>query len=138
MLGVVGGLPDEVRVSLCVYGDDLDPSHVTRLLGCAPTDAHRKGELNRGGRPYRSGAWILTEEGHAPEDPDALTRRLLMRLPSDEETWGKLGADLRVELRFGVLFEGWNRGFHLSPEVIAQIAVMAATVSFDLYADDSS
>jgi hypothetical protein len=137
VLEEVGGLPDQVRVSLCLYGDSLDPSHITNVLGCPPTTAHRKGDLNRGGAPYRTGAWILTEEGEAPDSPDQLTRRLLMRVQGDEETWAELGAGLRIELRFGIFFQGWNRGFDLSHEVLAQISAMAPTVGFDLYADDS-
>jgi len=40
----IGGPIDSVIVSLCLYGDDLDPDKVTALLGCQPTQAARKGE----------------------------------------------------------------------------------------------
>jgi hypothetical protein len=40
MVATVGGPVDEVRVSLAVYSDNLDPDLLTRLLGCAPSTFH--------------------------------------------------------------------------------------------------
>jgi hypothetical protein len=42
LLEEVGGLPDEIRVTLGLYADDLDPEDVSRRMGCAPTHAHKK------------------------------------------------------------------------------------------------
>ena len=59
----VGGPIDEVRVTLALYSEDLEPDEVTRALGVQPSSAHRRGE-RRGPRspPYRQGAWFLTEQ----------------------------------------------------------------------------
>ena len=75
-VAVVGGTIDETSVSLCLYGDDLDPDEISRILGVCPTHAHRKGEERRSRSPraqkpppYKSGAWILKVRGQAPRDP---------------------------------------------------------------------
>jgi hypothetical protein len=39
-----------------------------------------------------------------------------------------------VQLRFGVHFDGWNKGFDLSPEIGRALAERHVRVGFDLYA----
>ena len=34
-----GGVVDESRATLAIYGDDLDPDVVSGLLGCSPSRA---------------------------------------------------------------------------------------------------
>jgi hypothetical protein len=64
----VGGPVDEVRVTLALYSEDLDPDEVSRALGVQPTSAHRRGERKGPRSPaYRKGAWLLMEEGHEAE-----------------------------------------------------------------------
>lgn len=47
MIAEVGGVVDESSATLAIYGDDLDPVDVTRLLGVEPTKSflpgHRPG-----------------------------------------------------------------------------------------------
>ncbi|MEZ0389351.1 MAG: DUF4279 domain-containing protein [Verrucomicrobium sp.] len=57
-----GGPVDEASVLLRIYGDDLDPEEITRLLGCEPWDAGRMGELKVGAKrswTVRRGYWKL-------------------------------------------------------------------------------
>lgn len=138
----VGGLVDEASVSLCIYGDDLDPEEVSRILGVTPTRAHRKGEPMRSrsshapqGATHRTGAWILGVRGQAPREPEELTTALLDQLPEDETVWAGLATHYRISLRYGLFMEAWNRGFALSPGLVARIARMHAQLDFDIYAD---
>jgi hypothetical protein len=137
VLRTVGGLVDETAVTLAVYGEDLVADDVTRLLGVEPSSSHRRGD-RRGPRsaPYKKGAWFLQQRGEAPLGPEELTTTLLDRLPSDEATWIRVGELYEVQVRFGIHFYGWNRGFDLSAALIARIAKLRAKLVYDLYAYD--
>ena len=63
-----GGPVDKVTVSLRLFGEDLDPDEVTKLLGCKPTSAARKGDVMPGRyhRIANKGCWLL--KGPPPSD----------------------------------------------------------------------
>ncbi|NIA70039.1 DUF4279 domain-containing protein [Pelagibius litoralis] len=84
---------------------------------------------------YGIGAWILAMPGQAPQEPEELTTTLLDLLPEDETLWVELAARYDIRLSYGLFFEAWNRGFTLSPELLARIARMRASVDFDIYAN---
>jgi hypothetical protein len=136
VLAEAGGPLDEVRVTLGVYGPELDPSEVSELLGCPPTSAHRRGDLRGSARtPWQQGAWLLRLEGKAPKVPEELVQQLLLVLPKDEATWGRLRAKHTVRITFGLFTSAWNRGFDLSPVSVAFLATTGARVGFDIYAE---
>src|SRR5262245_37335155 len=60
--------------SLRIYGDDLVPEEVTRLLGCTPTRAEQKGQVIRTTsgreRTARTGGWHLIAPDSEPEGLD--------------------------------------------------------------------
>jgi hypothetical protein len=135
VLSGVGGPVDETGACVAVYGEDLDPDAVSALLGCSPTSSHRRGD-RRGPRspPYKRGGWFLQRRGKAPEGPEELVAKLLSQLPEDEAVWLKLDERYEVQVRFGIHMTGWNRGFDLSPDLIAKVARLHARVGFDIYA----
>jgi hypothetical protein len=91
--------PDEVAAALCVFGEDLEPSEVTSLLGAQPTHAHRKGDQSeRMKLPATRGAWIREVRKFEPIDPDAMFAELLAGVSADHEVWSGLAA--RFEIRF--------------------------------------
>jgi hypothetical protein len=129
-----GGMVDETRVSLAVYGDDLDPETVSGILGCAPSHCHRKGDRHRQtSPPFSMGAWILTVEGRAPQGPSELIGELLGRFPSDPALWRPLIEQYRVSVRVGIHTAGWNRGFDITSAVVAALARTGVGLGFDLY-----
>jgi hypothetical protein len=132
----VGGLVDETDVCLAVYGDDLEPADVTRLLGVEPSRSRRRGDSRRSGPPWPNGAWFLAVRGRG--DPEALTNELLDKLPTEEGTWRELGARFTVQLRFGLFMERWNRGLEFSPELLARMARLNAKVIFDIYGPEGA
>lgn len=138
----VGGLIDETRVSLCIYGDDLVPEEISQLLGSVPTHAHRKGDPIKSRNPRalktgtrKTGAWILRVAGKAPKEPEELTMALLNQLPEDDFVWAELSARHDIRLNYGLFIDAWNRGFDLSPELTARIARLRAGMGFDIYAN---
>ncbi len=59
IIAEVGGDPDECGVCLAIYGENLVPDEVTKLLGCKPTDAHLKGDKKSPKSPgFTQGAWF--------------------------------------------------------------------------------
>lgn len=136
----VGGPVDKVRVTLALYGHDLDPVEISNLLGCEPTSSHRRGESRIGKKTGRKtlhgqGAWLLSVEGRAPRTADELTRELLERVPSDDNLWLDLGRRFKVEMRYGVFLEAWNRHFGLSREVVRRVSRLCASLELDVYAN---
>jgi Domain of unknown function (DUF4279) len=140
VIATVGGSVDEVRVTLALYGDDLDPVEISNLLGCGPTSSHRRGETRIGNKTdhvtvYKQGAWFLSVEGRAPRTADALTTELLEKVSSDDSVWSALGHRFDVQMRYGIFLEAWNRGFGLSRDVVRRVAGLGASLEFDVYAD---
>jgi hypothetical protein len=135
VIGEAGGLVDKTRLTLGVHGEDLDPDEISRLIGCAPTTAHRRGDARRSGTPWPKGAWLLSVEGHSPTGPEELVHLLLARLPTDASLWSELRARYRVTLGFGIFTERWNRGFDLTANAISRIESLGVGVGFDIYAD---
>jgi hypothetical protein len=134
IIATVGGMVDETRVTLAVYGESLDPDEVTSLLGVPPTSSHRKGDRrSERSPPHKQGAWFLTIEGRAPTGPDELIRTLLAQFPMDRAFWQRLNDSYLVWLRVGITASGWNRGFDLEPETLARIAATGGKLGFDLY-----
>lgn len=134
-----GGLVEETKISLGIHGPDVDPSAIAKLLGVEPTSQHRAGEARRSGPPWRDGAWLFCVEAKAPRGPEEAARELLAALPpADAACWTQLRSEHRFLLKVAVFFGGWKRGFGLSEETLQQLACIAGSVDFDLYADSGS
>ena len=131
-----GGLVDETNVTLALYGEALDPTELTRTLGCSPTRSFAKGFTHsERSPPMRQGAWLLTLTGKAPLGPDQLIKSLLGRLSLTQEAWLDLAQRYRLTVQVGLHLDAWNRGFSLSRETLAGIVRIGAQLEFDIYAD---
>jgi hypothetical protein len=132
----LGGIVDETDVCLAVYGEDLDPAEVTKLLRCEPSSSHRRGDRMKSSRALRhNGAWLLSVRGST--DPEELTAGLLDRFVAvDGSVWAGLAQRHDLQLRFGLFLNRWNRGLELSPELVGRIARIHARVIFDIYGPD--
>ena len=135
----VGGDLDELRLSVRITGDLLDPDGVTRTLGVEPTFAARKGEVREASGAQviqRTGVWYvdLAESSEWVLD-DAITT-LLDRLPSDPSVWRDLAATHSIDLLCGAFLLGWNRSFVLSPETLTALADRHMALSVDIYCEE--
>jgi hypothetical protein len=97
-----GGPVDRWQVGLRVYGEELDPDHISALLGCQPSSEFRKGD------PFpRKGRWLWnidTEERAEKGDVEDGIKLLLARLPSDPGIWVSLTSNYAGRLLW--LFPG--------------------------------
>lgn len=127
-----GGPVDQWKVTLRVFGGDLDPDDISTLLGCQPSSARKKGD------PYpRTGRWLLSIEskdfGENADVEDGI-RMLLERLPPNGRIWSSLTSLYRVDVSCGLFLNSSNRGFGLSAEVSGLLSERNLNVGFDLYA----
>ena len=135
---LVGGYVDRTSASLRFFDDDLDPEQVTRLLGCQPTHACRKGDLlpsKRYQRIAHTGSWRLqTPKGDERALEEQITS-LLDKASDDLAAWEQLSKGARLDVFCGLHLKAWNRGFSLSPGLMRRLAERHLEVDFDIYCD---
>ena len=134
-IGEVGGGIDETHVTLGIYGKDLNPGEISKLLGCVPTHSHLRGEKRRRGPPAVEGAWVFTVKGESPAEPNELLRMLLARIPSGGAFWQELRARFKIRISFALFVTEWVRGFELDPSLLARLAAMGVSVGFSIYSE---
>jgi hypothetical protein len=130
----VGGPVDELSACLAVYGEDLTPGDVTKMLGVEPSYSFRRGHRRGASPPAPHGAWILKVRALNHPHPGALIGTLLSKLPQDAEIWRQLNDRFKVQLRIGIHMQGWNKGFGFDAKTASQLAAIGAEVTFDIYA----
>jgi hypothetical protein len=134
----IGGPVREFRLSLRVFGDDLDPDEVSALLGSPPTDSHRKGELRRGRHrlSWKRSAWFLTADWSTGTDKPLheVIDEMLDVLTNDLAVWRALTDRYEVDLFCGVfLGRTGNEGFMLPTETMKRLVECGIEIGFDLY-----
>lgn len=126
-----GGPVDSWQVALRVYAEDLDPDHVSAILGCQPSSAAKKGD------PFpRQGRWILTidsRECDRNDDVEDGVRMLLARLPSSLDVWASLTSTYEVDVFCGLFLDSSNRGFGIQPDISKSLAERGLEIGFDIY-----
>lgn len=133
----VGGAIDESAVTLAIYGEHLNPNEVTQLLGVEPTKSFRSGHKPGPRSPaIGHGAWFFEVRGKAPAGPDAQLELLLSKLPESASIWQELNRHYKVQIRFGLHMQGWNKGFCMEASLLSRLASMGVALVFDLYAYD--
>jgi hypothetical protein len=136
-----GGPVDRFRITLRIFGEQLDPDHISALLGCAPTTAERTGvpiSSGRGTRIPTKGRWSLTVESkdcYEDLDVEDGIKALLERLPSDNELWASLTSMYTVDVFCGIFVASSNRGFGVSSEASRLLSDRHLDIGFDLYFD---
>lgn len=122
-----------------MIGDDLDPEEVTRLLGAAPTMAHRKNEIipTKYGatktRIAQFGLWSRQASDQSPEDLDRQIDELLGGLTTDLSIWGDLTAKFRTDVFCGLFMRESNEGFTLKPHTLIALGSRGIQIDFDIY-----
>jgi hypothetical protein len=128
-----GGPVDRWKVALRVCGEELDPDHISALLGCQPSSAQRKGN------PFpKKGRWLLeidSKECGEHDNVDDGIRMLLARLPSDSGVWVSLTSICAVDVFCGLFLASSNRGFGISAEVSRLLSDRNLEIGFDVYLD---
>lgn len=126
--------------SLRIFGDDLQPEEISRLLGCAPTKAWPKGHahVSKSGREFvkKSGGWLLHASDTEPENLDGQVSELVAKLTSDLGIWAGLAQRFQVDLFCGWFMEGSNEGVSVSTATMGALAERGIELSLDIYGPD--
>jgi hypothetical protein len=79
--------------ALRISGDFLNPDAISRLLGCSPTLAYVKGQIepSKGKAIVReTGGWQLDAIGQQPGDANAHVAQLFRQVNRDVSAWATL------------------------------------------------
>ncbi len=130
----VGGLPDEVRVTLAFYGEELIPESVSQELGCNPTKSRLRGDRSGPGTPAAAlSSWLLTVQLESGEGLDDGIKRLIASVPAGPTGIGRLATTYEAQLRVAMHSDTWNTSFGLYAQSVSVLASIAVSVVFDLY-----
>ena len=116
----LGGPTSDNIVILCIYGDDIDLQAISTMLGCEPTEAHRRGEeIGKRKRPATIGLWSV----ESPTDlsfEDKLEYLVKSTTP-EHKTWDALAATHRIKLNCTIFLHSWTEGFEIPTDLLAEI-----------------
>lgn len=128
---------DHTAASLRVFGENLQPDEVTALLGCAPSEAWLKGDVqsSKGGRVItrKVGAWFLRAPRTETEDFNAQVSGLFAQTTDDLSTWKALCTNYEVDLFCGWFMSTSNDGVSVSVETLRALADRGVELSLDIY-----
>ncbi|WP_454255897.1 DUF4279 domain-containing protein [Pseudomonas sp. Marseille-Q8238] len=132
------GLLDRSAASLRIFGEDLIPEDVTKLLGAMPSKAHRKGEEEIGAvtgkvRVHKTGSWRLSVERRSPENLDSQIFEILSQLSQDLSAWKVISSRYEVDLFCGIFMASFNDGLTLSPEALLALGGRGIKLNMDIY-----
>jgi hypothetical protein len=132
----MGGCFNRAFFLLELFGDDLDPDHVTRTLGIEPTRRFRKGDSSPKGSQFeRTGGWILESEAQDLSDDDPGPERFetwAKALPGDEVDWHSL-EPWRPTVRLALYTDQWNADFVVTPATLLELHRRRLPLSIDPY-----
>lgn len=136
-LVTVGGPIDEVKVSIRIFGEALDPDEITRLLGCQPTRSRRKGDVIPDKRYHRvasKGSWLLDGQLDRSIELEQQVKNLMEMVTDEISIWQDLANRYQLDISCGLFLDSMNRGFELSPELMKYLSDRKIKIGFDIYA----
>jgi hypothetical protein len=135
---VAGGEVDEYRISLGFYGDDLNPSELSTLLGRSATSSCLKGDIvHKDGRTRteRTGRWLLSVAPKPGEPLEPQLEDLFSSLTPDLAVWTSLTSLFRARFVVSAWIRSWNRGIEIEPRLLQEIAKRQLNLGIDIYVD---
>ncbi len=126
-------------LGLRIFGNDLDPGEISRLLGALPSSSYRKGErFSTGGRLIRkTNAWIRDATDRRPDDLNSQIAEILDPLCQDLGVWAHLQARFQLDLFAGLFMEEGYPGFTLSANAISLMAARGLQLRACVYGTDT-
>ncbi|ESX16986.1 DUF4279 domain-containing protein [Mesorhizobium sp. LSJC264A00] len=124
--------------SLRLFGDDLDPAELTKLLAGQPTYAVRKGDLHTypPSQPPRialKGLWRLSSESGKGDQLDHQIASILKTLTSDLGIWADLVRRFKVDMFCGVWLDEENQGLGFTPGTLQMLGERGIKLDLDIY-----
>ena len=139
----IGGPIGWFSLSLHVTADNLSSDTISELFGVKPTAFQTKGVplLRENGTTKRIpkfGRWTLQIKAAETDewDIEEAIRMLFERLPSELETWRKVGAHGIIHLSVGLSLNTSNEGFSLNPDLMIFLGERGVRLDCDVYSKE--
>jgi len=135
-------MPDpQLTACFRLFGDDLDPRHVTAELGLGPSYQHYKGTLRgpRTQKPWPEGLWSL--DSGLPESAtlEAHLGALLDKLEAKRSFINRyLQHGWKADLFVGYFSDSGQGGLALSASMLKRLGAFGVALDVDLYMGESS
>ena len=127
----------ELRVSLKIRGDALDPEFLTQQFGVAPSSSARKGDAVHGDGEEsveRTGAWDYRLDVPPSTELGAAIGLLLEVFPEDSTLWGEITSAYTAEVWCGVFLEDASQRTVVDPEILGALARRGLPLRLELHA----
>ena len=127
-----------VSAALRIFGDELDPDEITRLLGKAPSQVQRRGRplqlpSGREGRIIDFSSWTIAAEETSPGDLDAQIEQILQGTTVDLAVWAHIASAFRMDLFCGFFMRDNPEEIGLSPRSLLALGQWRIKLSLDIY-----
>lgn len=132
------GIAEKSVVTFRIFGPDLDPDEITRLLKCEPDRTARKGESRiiqgkESSYIEKQGGWRLSAPDRTPEDIPAQINEILVMLESSADIWASLSSRYEMDMFCGVFMSSSNDGLEFPPSLLAELASRGIALNLDVY-----
>lgn len=128
------------KAILRIFGDELVPEDITRLLAHEPSNAYTKGhvEVLRSGQELtrKTGAWFLEATPTEPEDLNGQVAEILSKLNTDMASWEWIRQQFEVDLFCGWFMNRSNEGVSISAHTLKALGERGIELSLDIYGSD--
>lgn len=134
--------PERTKATLRIWGDDLFPEEISKLLGVKPTMSERKGDVSVGKasgnkRVAKTGNWSLESAINFEGDLDAQVNELFAQLSADLDVWRLLAARYSIDVVCGVFMQTGNDGFAFNAATLRLLGERGARLDLDIYDADN-
>ena|SRR5471032_2820701 len=123
--------------SLRIFGDNLQPAEISRILRCEPTQAGVKGDIVRYSsgreRTITCGSWQLSAERAEPEDLNGQIKWLMAQITEDLGAWQALVSTYDVDMFCGAFMRSGNDGLSISAECMLALGARGIALDLDIY-----
>ncbi len=129
---------NEAFVSLCILGQECDPSDLTEILGTEPTVTRRKGDLiYYAGSPtklvYKCNVWEMESSCDPKVAFEEQIDVLLDKVLPFSDRFKALPADIDIMLNIALYFHEYKAYFLLTAKQVQGIAKLGARLDVDIY-----
>jgi len=132
--------PVHVTACLRVWGDEVIPAEIARILGAEPTMSYRKGDVHVGkvtGRAHTraTGVWIRKSQLARVVPLEQHFSTLLAQVTSDLSIWDQLHAHYKIDVFCGLFIDthSMNQVLDLSPQMLRMLADRHVALILDCY-----
>jgi Domain of unknown function (DUF4279) len=124
--------------SLRIFGSDLDPDEMTRLLGKEPHRVQRRGQpmkLPDGseGRIIDFSSWTINAERTSPGDLDNQIAAILDGMTDDRSVWAAISGAYRMDIFCGLFMRDDPEEISISPKTLLSLGERGIKLSLDIY-----